>query len=104
MGGGVVGLVSRLDAAFRHHCVGVAHPQLGDDHDVRAAVICFNGSRSAGAAAADNEDVDVIVRVRKVDLLGVDAGVRLEDRRQLQSGPSRPCWGRSRGMANSPSL
>ena len=41
----IVGLVSSLDTALCHHGVGIADPQLGDDHSLCACIVRFNGSR-----------------------------------------------------------
>ncbi len=68
---GVVGLVRRLDAALRHHGVGVADAQLGHDHDLRARFVRLDRRRSARAAAADDEHVDVIVPVGEVDFVRI---------------------------------
>ena len=59
----VIGLISRLDAAFRHHGIGVANPQLGDNHRLRAGVVSLDGSRGAGAAAADDQHIHVVIHM-----------------------------------------
>ena len=61
--GGVVLLVGRLDAALRHHGVGVADAQLGGDHHVCAALVSLNGRGSARAAAANDQHVHVVVNL-----------------------------------------
>ena len=81
---GVTGFISSLDTALSHHGVGVAHSQLGDDHGFCTVVVCLDCSGSTGSAAADDQDIDIVVRVGEVDLIGVDAGVRLEDSSQFQ--------------------
>ena len=65
----IIRLVSRLDSALRHHGVGVADTKLGDDHRVCTGVKSFDRCRRACSAAADDENVNVIFRVRKVNIL-----------------------------------
>ena len=82
-GGRIVLLVGSLDAAFGHHSVGVADAELGDDHRLGARVVGFDGRGSARAAAADDEDVNVIFDVGEVDILRLDAAVGLEELAEL---------------------
>ena len=83
LGRAVVGLVGGLDAALGHHGVGVTHAQLGDHHDVGAAVVGLDGCRSAGAAAADDQHIHVIVGVLQIDGQITDAGMGLQQCSQL---------------------
>ena len=81
--GRIVRLVRRLNAALGHHRVRVAHAELRDDHGLCADIVGLNGRRSARAAAADDEHVDVIAHVAQVDVACLDAAVRLEHLGQL---------------------
>ena len=83
LGRAVVGLIGGLDAALGHHGVGVAHAQLGDHHDVGTAVVGLDGRRSAGAAAADDQHIHVIVWVLQVNGQIADTGMGLQQRCQL---------------------
>ncbi len=74
----LLALRSRLDAALRHHGVGVAVAQLGGDDDLGALLLGEDRGRGAGAAAADDQDVGFVGRVGKVDLLGRDPAGGLE--------------------------
>jgi hypothetical protein len=79
----VVILVRGLDAALCHHGVGVADAKLGDDHHVRPAVVRLDRGRGAGAAAADDQHVDVIVDLRQIDIDAADAAFALQQPEQL---------------------
>ena len=74
----VVRLVGSLNAAFCHHGVGVADAELRHDHGFCARVVGFNRRRSACAAAADDQHIDVIADVFEVDVFRGDAAVRLK--------------------------
>ena len=84
LGRGVVGLVGGLDAALGHHGVGVAHAELRDDHDLRTGLVSLDGGRAACAAAADDENVRLVIGLREVKLLVQDARFTLEQVGQLQ--------------------
>ena len=58
---GIVRLIGGLNAALGHHCVCVADAQLCYKQHSCAGVIRFDGGRAAGAAAAENQDVAVII-------------------------------------------
>ena len=75
LGRGVVGLVGGLD---------VAHAELRDDHDLRTGLVGLDGSRAACAAAADDENVRLVIGLREVKLLVQDARFTLEQVGQLQ--------------------
>ncbi len=71
-----------LHAAFGHHGVGVAHAQLGGDERFHALARGGDGSPAARAAAADDEQVGLIVGLdqKRVRQLRAKHGVRFEDR------------------------
>ena len=75
LNGGVVGLVCSLDTALCHHGVCVADTELGNDHYVCARLVSLDSSRAACAAAADYENVNVVIYLIKVDLLAEDTAV-----------------------------
>ena len=77
LGRGVAGLVGSLDAAFGHHGVGIADAKLGHDHDPGAVVVCFDGSRSAGSAAADDQHIGLVVGMLQIDFGIQNAGIGL---------------------------
>ena len=83
LGRGVVGLVGGLDAALRHHGVGVAHAQLGHHHHLRAGGMGLDGRGGSRAAAADDQYVYIVGRGSQVHVLLRNAGVGLQQRRQL---------------------
>ena len=59
----IVRLISRLNTALSHHCVGVAYAQLCNYHSFSAGVIRLNSGRSTRAAAADYKHVNIICNV-----------------------------------------
>ena len=79
----VVRLVRRLNAALRHHGVGVADAQLGDDEHALAVLLRFERRRDPRAAAPDDEDVAVVIDPGEVDVRRRDPRTALEDRREL---------------------
>ena len=84
LGRGVVRLVGSLNAALGHHGVRVAHAELRDDHDLRARIIGLNGCGAACAAAADDENVRLIIGLRQIKCLVQDTRFALQQLRQLQ--------------------
>ena len=81
---GIVGLVSRLNSALRHHGVGVTDTKLGDNHGVCPCIESLDRCRGACSAAADDENVNVIFRVRKVDILTENTACTLEKMTKLR--------------------
>lgn len=84
LGRGIVRLVGSLNAALGHHGVRVAHAELRDDHDLYTSLVGFNGCGAACAAAADDENVRLIVGLRQIKCLVQDARFTLQQLRQLQ--------------------
>ena len=76
--GRIVGLVSRLNTALRHHRVGVADTQFCNYRRLCARIIGFNGSGRAGAAAADDKNVNVIANVVQINVGSLYTAVRLQ--------------------------
>jgi hypothetical protein len=74
----LVALGGGLDAALGHHGVGVAVAELGGQDHLGALLLGEQGGRAAGAAAADDEHVRLVLDLGQVDLRGVDAALRLE--------------------------
>ncbi len=74
----VVRLVRSLDTAFCHHGVCITDTQLGNDHNLFACVICLDGSRCTGTAAADDQNVGLIVRAGQIRQIILQTAVRLE--------------------------
>ena len=66
--GGIAGLIRRLNAALRHHGVGVANAQLGHDHHVRARFIGFDRRGGARAAAADDQHIHIVIDLIQIDM------------------------------------
>ena len=66
LGGGIVGLVGSLNAALRHHGVGVTHPELGHQQHTGTVFIGFNRCTAACTAAADNQHIRLIVWARQI--------------------------------------
>ena len=64
--GAVVLFIRRLYAAFRHHRVGVAHTEFGNHHYFRARLVSLDSRRSARTAAADYQNVHVVIGIFKV--------------------------------------
>ena len=81
--GGIAGLIGSLDAALSHHGVCVAVAELGNDHYVCAVLLCHYRRRGACSAAADDENVNIVVRLCKVNVARLDAAVRLKHCRKL---------------------
>ena len=65
---GVVLLVSSLDAALSHHCVRITGTKLCGNEDLCAGLICLDRRRAACSAAADDQDIDIICRMLKIDI------------------------------------
>ena len=84
LGRGVVRLVGSLNAALGHHGVRVAHAKLRDDHDLYTSLVGFNGCGAACAAAADDENIRLIIGLRQIKLLMQDARFTLQQFRQFQ--------------------
>ena len=64
--GAIIRFIRRLNAAFCHHGIGVAHAQLGD-HEYRSARrLGFQSSRASGAPRADNQHIRFIISRIKV--------------------------------------
>ena len=82
--GRIVRLVGGLNAALRHHGVGVARAELRDEQDLRACLVRLNGRRAACAAAADDEHVRIVVRLGQARKLLSQTGAPLQQRCQLQ--------------------
>ena len=80
---GIVGLISSLDTALSHHCVSIADTELCNDHYVSAAVVSLDSCGRTCSAAADDENVNIVLGVLKVDLGGIDTAVSLEKSSQL---------------------
>ena len=75
--GRVVRLVRRLNAALGHHRVRVAHAKLCDQQHLRARVVGFDRCRAARAAAADDQNVRVIVHALQMRLFKVNSRLAL---------------------------
>ena len=75
--GRVVRLVRRLNAALGHHRVRVAHAKLCDQQHLRARVVGFDRRRTARAAAADDQNVRVIVHALQMRLFKVNSRLAL---------------------------
>ena len=61
--GGVVLLICRLDAAFRHHGVGVADPELCHHHHIGPGRMCLYRCRGSRSSSADHQHVHVIIHL-----------------------------------------
>ena len=75
----VVGLVSCLDTALCHHGVCITVTELGHDHHVCAVLVCHDSCSRAGAATTDNQHVNVVINLAKVNILGVHTGIALQN-------------------------
>ena len=75
---GIVALIRSLNTALGHHRVGIAHTQLGNYEDVCTAVMCFQRSGSTGAAATDNQHINVIVHFFQIKLYILQAAFALQ--------------------------
>ena len=80
---GVVGLVGSLNTAFSHHSVSVTDTELCNDHYVCAAIVSLDSCGRACSAAADNENVNIVLGIFKVDLCGIDTAVSLKESSKL---------------------
>ena len=76
--GAIVRLIGRLDTALCHHCVSVAVTELCNDHYVCAVLMSHNSRSRACSATADYEHVNIVVDLCKVDICGLNSGVRLK--------------------------
>ena len=73
-GGAVSGPVCCLDAALGHHGVGVTVPQLrADQYPVHRdpGFVGEDSGHGPGTSAPDDEDVDVVVDLGQIDLVGI---------------------------------
>ncbi|MPM80213.1 hypothetical protein SDC9_127260 [bioreactor metagenome] len=75
---GVVFLISGLNPAFCHHRIGLAQFELRHQKYFCAGFIRFNRCGSACAAAADDQDVHIIIDALKVYFIALDAAVGLQ--------------------------
>ena len=83
LGRRIVGLVGSLDAAFRHHGIGIAHPQLGHQQHLGAVFMGLDGCRAARAAAADDQHIGIIVRVLQIHRRIPQPGLALQQGSQF---------------------
>ena len=74
----IVRLVRRLNTALRHHRVRVSYAEFCHDHGLCARVIRFDSRGSTGAASADNQNVNIVTHVIKIDVGCLDTAVRLQ--------------------------
>ena len=75
----VVGFVRRLNAALGHHGVGVADSKLCNDHNVCARLVCLYCRAGACSAAADNQNVNVVIRMLEIYFLVKHAASALQN-------------------------
>lgn len=80
---GVVLLIRRLNTALCHHGVGVSNPQLGNNHYLSPCLMCFNSSRSACPAAADDQYVHIIIDPLQIYRMVKQAAVGMEQMPQF---------------------
>ena len=75
---GIVALIRSLNTALGHHGIGIAHTQLCNYEDVSTAVMCFQRSGSTGAAATDNQNINVIIHFFQIKLYILQAAFALQ--------------------------
>ena len=75
---GVVFFVCCLDSAFCHHGVGVTDTKLGNDHNVCACIVCFDGTGGSCSAAADYKDIYVIIDFVKINFFVHQTAFRMK--------------------------
>ena len=79
----------RLDAAFSHHGVAVAHAQLGRQDDLHALLRSRERGRASAPAAADDQHVGGHeLRAGQIDV--VDQRIRLEMVREVRLARGTP--------------
>ena len=83
LNGRVVGLICSLDTALSHHSVSITNTELCNDHYVSARLVSLDRCRAACAAAADYENVNVIIYLIKVDLLAEDTAIGVKELTKL---------------------
>ena len=81
--GRITGLVGSLNAAFCHHGIGIADTQLGDHHYIGAGLMRFDGRGSACSAAADDQNIHIVVDLLKVNIFIQQTAVGMEQLYQL---------------------
>ena len=57
----VIFFICCLDSAFSHHGVGITDTQFGNDHNICACVMCFDGTGRTCSTATDNEYIHIII-------------------------------------------
>ena len=87
VGGVLLGLGRRLDAALGHHGVGVAHAQLGGDDDLGPVLLGQERRGRARSAAADDQDVGLIIHAGEVQGVRVDPALGMQQADHLVGDP-----------------
>ena len=75
----VIFLIRCLNAAFCHHRIGLAQFELRHQEHFCTSFICFDCCGSASAAAADDQDVHIIIDAFKIYFIALDTAVGLQD-------------------------
>ena len=75
---GIVALIRSLNTTFGHHRIGIAHTQLGNYEDVCTTVMRFQRCGSTGAAATDNQNINVIVHFFQIKIYILQAAFALQ--------------------------
>ena len=68
----VIFFVSCLNAALRHHGVGVAVAEFGRDNGPSALLANQKSGRRAGATSSDDQNVGVVVDLLQIECFGVE--------------------------------
>ena len=75
---GIIFLICCLDTAFCHHGIGVSNPKFCYDHHIGACIVGFDGTGRAGAAAADDKHVYIIINFRNINIFVQNTAGRVE--------------------------
>ena len=81
----VIFLICCLNAAFCHHRIGIAHSELRHQEHFCTGFIGFDCCGSACAAAADDQDVHIIIDAVEIYFITLDTAVGLQEFCQF-------CW------------
>ena len=74
----IVLLICSLNAAFRHHRIGITDTELCYDHNISACIVRFDGAGGTGSAASDHQYVYVIVNLCNINILICDTACGVE--------------------------
>ena len=74
-----------MDTTFRHHCIGVAMPQLGAYYHARALLLSDQGRGRARPSPAPSQNIPFLMNFVQVGLVRAHTTSRFKYVREFQS-------------------